>query len=1459
MNHEFKRKIENLIKDREDSYKDPKDNRIDADYKQELSTNNNYRGRQFFELLQNTDDAKAKEVKITLDSENSILTISNDGIPFSVEGINSLMLAHQSPKDSNKFIGNKGLGFRSIINWADSIVIKTQGLDIAFSRQYAEEKLSKILEDIDFDSIPTPKKMAMLAIPKLSTCDDNQWATQIKVRYLSNEGILEDIKNQLSCLQHEIMLFLINLEKITVSIDNDKKVFIKPNNWEIQERNGNVDEKFLEIDDIDNGRDKFSVKIAFNDELSNHSNDMLFSYFPTKVDINLPLIAHGTFDLNESRNDLILNDKNKFILEQLFDLLIETAKAFKDNCSYKPLELLQYEKSNNTLEELGLYEQIDNAIEQEKIFPCLDRQYRKKSEVIYNNDLSQFIHNNNFNDIFPNLLIPHSDNINFLNEYDLDENINVDNINELNQIITDIETRAEFIYILSNIDLDGKKIGCLVNENNKLIRKEESAYTPTSNIDFKIPSFTKLEFMCEELFNSLTKIFEINEEKSRELQRKLKDFVNIQSYEPATVLQKLITSANKEIEPDYINKVQIIKEMVNCLFHNYKEIDNPRIPEDTKIQLINKQKELSKSQDLYLSSSYPSGKLTEYLFADIYDDSEFLADIGIYDLNDDKDLVEDFFLWLGVNKITKITAVEDIVNQYSRHLYLEFIFEKYGKPANYRDTSLTYQKIENFDNIIKNITKEKSLVWFLNDDNIKQALSDYHEDQIKYAKMNEPKESFYHRIEHSHPSYINYQILDSDFFKGYLLGNKSLEKLVNKNPFTLENIPEEFLPKEEDIQNILIKIGAVEKFEDLSLETVVEVLTKLPEVSPKGKNTQTIYKECIKHYTKNKKAISKNSDIKLFGKKAKKKNYFNIEELYYNGNIKLPTKILDTVALLNYPKRGNTEYVTKFFGIKNLKSLKIEIDSTTLLKNDNFDNDFRSFVEKIHPFILAYRINNTEKDTDHKTAVQKLKKLNMEFCNHIQYRFNKIENELSHLEYISDNKDKNKFYVKIEKDDTLETLRKEFNFQELLADILGIIFDIEDVKDFRNLIDKDSNQIEQITQSDVGVEKLRQAKELLGIADEFYSFWNTIYRLKDMKLNNKFSKDSIDLIQKQLNFKTDVSQLDYANLSTNSACIILKELFTELQVSIKEFNEYAYHQVSFYNYHHCKLKQYLHDGEQSFKRIAYQHCLDKGLSKSFLFMVNQYESFENELSQEYNLEINVDYQSITNEFIITKIGVDYAIQEFSIDFEEIYQKQSCEVEIDELNLEQRSLLYFDGGLELIKKEIKDQNKQESQKITSKNKILPIIDSQLNLKHDNQNKDSKSNKGSVYSSTINKNKKAAGNKAEKLAYDSLVDEYGEENVEHISKRNDKAGYDIRYKDKGDIWKYVEVKTFSGNEFYISENEFEFAKNNTENYEIFLVSDDGIKKISIDFNNEENINKIHPAEYRVKYELLMQENQ
>jgi hypothetical protein len=242
------------------------------------------------------------------------------------------MISNLSSKTTKKFIGNKGLGFRSIINWSEKIIIGSNGLNISFSRDivgkvydelFDEEQHTQIIEKRNLPK--SVKPIPFLAIPRVEESQNDDWITTITIQYKSTYE--DDIKVQMDDIKPEILLFLHHIQNLKVIVDSEVQLNIEKESllkqWKIYSKSALLPK---ELWDKENEEEYYDLKIALQNDLHNDIKD-LFAFFPTKIEINFPYIVHGTFELNSSRNELVDSEKNKHILKELVGLIVDTAKA----------------------------------------------------------------------------------------------------------------------------------------------------------------------------------------------------------------------------------------------------------------------------------------------------------------------------------------------------------------------------------------------------------------------------------------------------------------------------------------------------------------------------------------------------------------------------------------------------------------------------------------------------------------------------------------------------------------------------------------------------------------------------------------------------------------------------------------------------------------------------------------------------------------------------------------------------------------------------------------------------------------------------------------------------------------------------------------------------------------------------------------------------------------------------
>lgn len=149
---EWRSWVEEQLQKKEDVYHLEED-QLFSEYNREIKHIDGYSGRGLLELIQNADDAgweSSGSVNLLIELTEEGLFVANSGEPFSREGISSLMLSDNSPKQfQEECIGYKGLGFRSILNWSSDVLIQSRDVSIGFSEQFASELLNKLRVEND--------------------------------------------------------------------------------------------------------------------------------------------------------------------------------------------------------------------------------------------------------------------------------------------------------------------------------------------------------------------------------------------------------------------------------------------------------------------------------------------------------------------------------------------------------------------------------------------------------------------------------------------------------------------------------------------------------------------------------------------------------------------------------------------------------------------------------------------------------------------------------------------------------------------------------------------------------------------------------------------------------------------------------------------------------------------------------------------------------------------------------------------------------------------------------------------------------------------------------------------------------------------------------------------------------------------------------------------------------------
>lgn len=337
---------------------------IVSGYNRECELSKDYEGRQMFELLQNADDeATGSSGKVLVTFDGKTLSVSNTGNPFSFGGVKSLLYPNASPKKihANK-IGCKGLGFRSILTWSNSVTVASKDFTIQFSKEYAKEFLESILNEKpelkkEIGSLSLePWPIATLTCPKVTKESVLADGFSTSIILECRDELASIIEEQIISLQFEELVFLPNLKEVEIVCNDYHKVFYKVvdendviietedkkdasvecASWRLFKKAGTIKDE--------NGKDKGYEFIIAYDSSGEHQGEVLYSYFKTDVKLGFPALIHGTFELTSDRNNLQKQSQvNQQLVSLLADFMVQTAVDISEEqqeCDYRPLSLV---------------------------------------------------------------------------------------------------------------------------------------------------------------------------------------------------------------------------------------------------------------------------------------------------------------------------------------------------------------------------------------------------------------------------------------------------------------------------------------------------------------------------------------------------------------------------------------------------------------------------------------------------------------------------------------------------------------------------------------------------------------------------------------------------------------------------------------------------------------------------------------------------------------------------------------------------------------------------------------------------------------------------------------------------------------------------------------------------------------------------------------------------------------
>ena len=1447
-----------------------------------------YHGREILELLQNADDAYQKsidvgskpecELIVTIKYLDNILTVTNTGTSFDKDGIKAIVQGNNSPK-SGKYIGNKGTGFRSILNWARAVRIFSGEFNIEFSEDIAKKEFEKLRNLPQIQKQLNKKSnlyFPMLAIPKWIDNDKYNNATTIEVD-IDPQKLNDNysVEKQIDNIDLRILLFLPNISQIEIITHKGKIIYkrevfqgdiptvllqkIVDGDIEIQEKFYLFNKKIENMIKEDGVLKDIILSIAVPHDFESFKRGYLYSFFPL-LDTESPFncVMHASYALGDHRNTITSNDTNKVIIQSQIEFLFEIVNFFCEkkqyDIAYELLIPINFQTRNwRFLAPFSKFELEDfylNTLLKQKIFVSVndDNLSIKDGIKIISGDYPEFF----IGKAFASLLKPLNNEkmiqlIEFVAEKEdievyffEDELLKI--INSVSGVWSVSQRVNTFVWWNSSFDFDSSLPRLLKKQNGKWLNCKEECFLLIGNFEnSNLPTWVKIPALDKEYQDELLKITELKQEfvkikESGEEKRTERIICQNNLYPSASFkyrdMNNIITAVNSSVNT-YKKAVDFIK----WLWKNYGKKEGWNPPGQSENGGIRYnfpstiEKNVVESGKIYFGSDY-GNKLAEKLFDETYG---VFPSMSSFDIDiEEKGAFIEFISKFGVKKypIIELLEIKTPINSYCKELKKE-IAKNGDMGSSSIITTCTYKLpfIKNLQDILENLSTLDIIEWIHRDNLLYSNLCNPYasEADIRYqGNLQQYPRRYYGKV------------------KNYILEtfNETKWVTINGSRYSPRQILQNFKARNNQRFSSLVPVLNIEDLEEISrnLNVVFEVVFEIfamfnfaDKVTELGSNdfyglllnlSSLDIEESCEMFKQIYRIVEQKAFSKDYEDSDNKKRFFSEGKILvrYKGQLKywiakeafLPsTKIINKK---NYPivEKGLRTNNENFIRIFGCKEYSNEYKIV-------FDSIIVSSAnEKFQEYYRCFQKYARAYDESNENIEKYGNEIKVTLVDKIQILENNNIEEIED-EYTLIRDSMTNWYVTVREN--------EFDINAI-SEIIEIIY-----SNIANTPGFDSNKIGELFRTPT-----KENREFL-IMKEF----GTLNVIDDSYYKNAIKNNFIKTINKIApDFDVNELNIDFEKFSNLSNIPNLISVLKKLNVDVDVFKQEGFiYSLELIPYYQKEVEDFVFKEKERFKNVLFSRAQkDITLQDSFLETVDKFENFN--IFVKYRNSVHFD---MVEEFVDnfgewqSEDGVS-AEKVYSENYKKMNPDRRFEDELaNDKNV--KKMIYF-GQVDkfnawLIQKEIQEQNSHNpSTDFDPYYKLRGMIPILGNLSYNNKVAKKDSDKhGSSHSVYIEsqaqkqrRKQKLLGNKGELLVYNFLCNKFGKENVFQKSEAFVEMGlltagqassgdYDIAYIDEEKNTHFVEVKTGSKQSFIISQKELEFAMKHSDRYELFLV--------------------------------------
>lgn len=749
-----------------------------AEYRREQDIARDYEGREILELLQNANDQAAERGergRVLIELSQDGLIVANTGLAFSVGGVGSLQTSHLSPKRRRRrqLIGNKGLGFRSVLNWSRTPVILSSALSLAYCQSHLREKLQALmaqhpmLAQVVMEERQAEGEVILPLLPFPLYSEDGDLAARLadeharhmfaRGKALLTEGYDTVVgmpfdmprghaaaQEQIGEIGPEILLFAQHLGELCFRCNAkpavtwrrdgpDALTKVLANNeavgqWQIHRRSGKLPEVAVKADQSD--ATDYEIVVAVPRD-NTATAGILYSHFPTDITLPLPVVCHATLELEQNRKHAQQKRAcNEYVIAKLAEVLAEVAENVASSCADDPwagCSLLM--PGGDYPEELNrekFPQKLTSFAKSRTIIPTLSG-----SPVIAVSARSvpgadpAWLPAQIFPEVVP---IRNADDLRFLRSLDVSPLTTTDIKARLiaQQDLT-VEQRVALIAgLLQQSELRPVYTSALLlDAAGQTLGDGVRVFLPPSGEEPPgLPDWADLRFLNQEMREKLAK--QLGAGEARELQQKLSGF-GLLEYSLGNVIRALVTESNRAAKDDPSDTERYQRDLLTTVFALYDaEVPGKRrldYPEQSPLQFASQGGGRAPATTLYLGSGFgPLGEVTQSLYG-AWAPEKLVSATSLAGLTSNTNKLTDFLLWLGVARWPRDAKEEKPASG-----YLDYTFRSINFPAAFEEKVVSsrseapyarfeaVQSIAGLEQILRNGDSTAISAWLANDD-----------------------------------------------------------------------------------------------------------------------------------------------------------------------------------------------------------------------------------------------------------------------------------------------------------------------------------------------------------------------------------------------------------------------------------------------------------------------------------------------------------------------------------------------------------------------------------------------------------------------------------------------------------------------------------------------------------------------------------------------------------------------